>query len=125
MSEAAACTPNISFSGRRRRKRVGQVGLAIAAALWLGFILTHAAWYWRLTLFLPIAGATISLLQVRRNTCIARAAEGVIEHEDFSTSPAPKDQLAASRRVAATIYRDAVLVGVAGAAVAALTAFVG
>ncbi len=67
------------------------------------FIARGSAWYLRALVFLPAGLAAVSLLQVRRNTCVARAAEGMFEHDDFSRTPAPADDVAASRRVASGI----------------------
>jgi hypothetical protein len=39
--------------------------------------------------FFPAAASAISFLQASRNTCVMRAQEGTIEHDDFSTEPAP------------------------------------
>ena len=64
------------------------------------------------------------MVLVRRNTCIARAAEGTFEHDDFSRTKAPDDDVAASRRVSATIRRDSALIGVAAGVVAALSALI-
>ncbi len=118
----AACKPNISGAGRRRRRQIG-IALAVGAgALTAAFVVLRVAWYTRLFLFLPVAGAAISLLQVSRNTCVAHAAAGTFEHEDFSTTKQSADDAAASRRVAATIYRDALLLGAGAAVLAAATA---
>jgi hypothetical protein len=84
----------------------------------------HAPWFVRLLVFFPAALAGVSYLQVRRNTCVKHARQGTIEHDDFSTTPAPEDQLQVSRRVAKTITRDGTLFGVAVAAVAAASALV-
>jgi hypothetical protein len=118
------CRPNISGAGRRRRQRVGYVAVLVLVALLAFFIASHVAWYWRGLLCLPGALAAVSLLQVRRNTCIARAAEGTFEHEDFSTTKAPDAEVSASRRVAARILRDSALIGLACGAIAIATALI-
>lgn len=124
MSTAQVCKPNFSGPGRVRRLRFGYVMAAVAAALLVGLAVGHAGWAVRLVVFAPAAMAAVSLLQVSRNTCVAHAAKGTFEHDDFSTTPQSDDDAAASRRVAATIYRDALLIGAAAAAAAAATAFV-
>ncbi|HET6148208.1 MAG TPA: hypothetical protein VFH68_11810 [Polyangia bacterium] len=86
------------------------------------FLAEGVSWYWRALTALPAGLAAVSFLQVRRNTCIARAAEGTFEHEDFSRTKAPDAEVAASRRVAAGIRRDSALIGVACGLLAALTA---
>lgn len=118
----AACKPNFSGAGRRRRRQIGIVLAVGAVTLAVAFAVLRVAWYTRLLLFLPVVGAAISLLQVSRNTCVAHAAAGTFEHEDFSTTKQSDQDAAASRRVAATIYRDAVLLGAMAAALAAATA---
>jgi hypothetical protein len=75
---------------------------------------------WRLSVGLPAAAAAISGLQVRRNTCVAHGATGSFEHEDFTTTKVEAAFAEASRRVAATIVRDGVLVGVAVSVLAVL-----
>ena len=72
---------------------------------------------------LPAGAALVSGLQVRRNTCVAHAATGVFENEDFSTTKVEEEFAAASRRVAATIWRDAILGMVVVALLSAATAF--
>jgi len=120
----AACRPNISGAGRRRRLRIGYVATVVSLGLLALFVARGSAWYVRALIFLPAGLAAVSLLQVRRNTCIARAAEGTFEHEDFSRTPAPADDVAASRRVAAGIRRDSLLIALASAILAAITAWV-
>lgn len=120
----AACRPNISGAGRRRRLRVGYIAAVVSLALLALFIARGSAWYLRALVFIPAGLAAVSLLQVRRNTCVARAAEGTFEHEDFSRTPAPDDDVAASRRVAAGIRRDSLLIGLACGILAAITAWI-
>jgi len=120
----AACRPNISGAGRRRRLRIGYVATVVSLGLLALFIARGSAWYLRALIFIPAGLAAVSLLQVRRNTCVARAAEGTFEHEDFSRTPAPADDVAASRRVAAGIRRDSLLIALASAILAAITAWV-
>jgi len=120
----AACRPNISGAGRRRRLRIGYIATLVSLGLLALFIARGSAWYLRALVFVPAGLAAVSLLQVRRNTCIARAAEGTFEHEDFSRTPAPADDVAASRSVAAGIRRDSLLIALASAMLAAITAWV-
>lgn len=120
----AVCRPNISGAGRRRRTRVGYLTVMLTLLLLGVFLATGVSWYWRALIGLPAAMAAVCFLQVRRNTCIARAAEGTFEHEDFSRTKAPDDEVAASRRVAAGIRRDSALIGLACGVLAALTALV-
>jgi hypothetical protein len=123
MSEVVlSCKANISPAGRLRRVRVGTVGLGLFVVLLVILVATRAAWYWRLVLFLPGAVAAVGLLQARRNTCIKRADEGTFEHDDFSTTKAPDDQVAASRVVAAGIRRDTLLAGLLAAAIGVASA---
>src|SRR3954467_14691032 len=120
----AACRPNISGAGRRRRLRIGYIATVVSLGLLALFIARGSAWYLRALIFVPAGLAAVSLLQVRRNTCVARAAEGTFEHEDFSRTPAPADDVAASRRVAAGVRRDSLLIALASAILAAITAWV-
>ena len=119
-----ACTPNISPRGIARRKR-GAVGAAlITVALFAALAIMDVAWPVRLIVFLPAAAGAVGWFQARRNTCVARARQGTFEHDDFSTTPAAPADVAASRRVASGILRDAVLVGLAAAAAGAASAFI-
>lgn len=117
-----ACKANISPAGRKQRVRFGSMSLVVSVVLLVVLVALRAAWYWRLLLFFPATMAAVGFLQARRNTCIARAAEGTFEHDDFSKTKAPDDEVAASRAVASGIRRDMVLVGLVGAAIGVATA---
>lgn len=120
----ASCRPNFSGAGRRRRRNVAIV-MAVVAVVMLGaFVVLDVAWPIRLLLGVPVGGAVISELQVRRNTCIAHAATGVFENEDMSTTKVDEEFAAASRKVAATIWRDGVIAAIGAAALSAAIAFV-
>jgi hypothetical protein len=114
---APACKTNISPAGRRRRATLGKQSLIVSVALLVVLVVMRVSWYWGLVLFFPVALSAINFFQVRRNTCVARAKEGTFEHDDFSTTKAPDDEVVASRAVAATITRDGLLIGIAGAAI--------
>lgn len=104
---------------------MGYVASAVGLAVLVLSVVLHWAWYVRSgAVFAPAALAATGFLQAARRTCIARAKEGTFENEDFSTKPAPADEVAASRRVAAGIRRDAILIGLAAAAVAAASTLV-
>src|SRR6185369_493339 len=116
------CTPNIAPAGIRRRRRFAfqWAGISIAAA-GAGMIF-RAPWLARAAVFLPAALSATGFLQASRNTCVLRAKEGTLEHDDFSTTPAPPSEVAVSRQVAKGITRDAILIGVGAGALAAATA---
>ena len=120
----AQCRPNFSAAGRRRRTRVAQVGAVLTIAGLAAVIALDAAWPWRLLVALPAGMALVSGLQVRRNTCVAHAATGVFENEDMTTTKVEEEFAAASRRVAATIWRDSVIGMALVAALSVATAFV-
>ena len=120
----AVCRPNISPAGRLRRRRVGYVAVGIAALLFALLFAWRTPWYVRALVGLPAALAAVAFLQARRNTCIARAAEGTFEHDDFSKTPAPAAEVAASRRVAVGIRRDAALIGLLCAGLAAASVLI-
>jgi hypothetical protein len=99
--------------------------MAIVALATTGYLAwAHVYWPVRALVFVPAYLAAVGLLQATRNTCVARAKEGTFEHDDMSKSAAPDDDAAASRAVARRITRDSTLVGLAGAALALLTALV-
>ncbi len=100
---------------------VGYVASAIAGVMVVGLATAHVGWWWRTLVFLPAALAATGFLQASRGTCVAHAARGTFEHDDLSTTPAPEDDVAASRRVAAAIRRDAIIVGFVAATVSAAT----
>jgi hypothetical protein len=120
--EPASCTPNISPAGIRRRRRFGFQWAGISIAVAGAGMLFRAPWLARAAVFLPAAAAATGFLQASRNTCVLRAREGTLEHDDFSTTPASASEVAASRQVARGIARDAILIGVGAGALAAATA---
>ncbi|MFT3711595.1 MAG: hypothetical protein QM817_28495 [Archangium sp.] len=122
--EGAACRANFSGAGRRRRRTISLVLSVVSVALFVTFMVLGVAWEWRLLVALPAMSAAISGLQVTRNTCVAHAATGTFEHEDFSTTKVDAALAEASRKVAKTIYRDGVLTGAAVALLAAASSFV-
>jgi hypothetical protein len=117
VSDAILCKANISATGRRRRTQFGNRWLIVSVALLAGLVVLRVRWYWGLTMFVPAALSAVGFLQASRNTCVMRAKQGTFEHEDFSTTKAPDDEVAASRVVAASINRDTILIGLAGAAI--------
>lgn len=120
----AVCVPNISAAGRRRRRRFALVASAAGvAALGAALATGQGPLVRGLALGLPLAAGIASWLQVQRSTCVAHAYGGTIEHDDFSTTAAPADQNAASRRVASSILRDATLAGVLAGGLAAASAW--
>jgi hypothetical protein len=121
--EGAICKPNISAAGRKRRVMVGWVASALAVGLVALAIALRWPFYLRATLFFPAALAATGFLQASRSTCVARAAEGTFENDDFTKTKAPEDEVAESRAVARKIKRDALLIGLASAAFGALTSF--
>ncbi len=121
--DGAQCRPNFSAAGRRRRARVAQIGAVLAIATLVGLVWIDAAWPWRLLVGLPAGAAFVSGLQVRRNTCVAHAATGMFENEDLTTTKVDETFAAASRRVATTIWRDALLGMALVAALLAATAW--
>src|SRR5450432_3025453 len=106
------CRPNISPAGVRKRNVFGSWNVGVAVLLAAGLVLLHARWFWCLAVFVPAALAGIGILQAARRTCVSRAAEGTFEHDDFSKTKAPDDDVARSRQVSSSITRDSVLIGV-------------
>ena len=122
LESGGSCRPNISPAGKLRRRRVGYVAAMITVLLFALLLMGRTPWYVRALVGLPAALTAVAFLQVRRNTCVARASEGTFEHDDFSKTPAPPADVAASRRVAAGIRRDAALIGLLCAGLAAISA---
>jgi hypothetical protein len=122
VGEYAVCKPNISGPGRVRRLRAGWLLMGVSLAWAAALMVLHTAWYVRLSLFLPALATATTLLQVTRNTCVAHALQGTFEHEDFSKTRVDDADAAASRRMARSIYRDGISIGLACAALAAASA---
>jgi hypothetical protein len=102
--------------------RFGNQWLVVSVALLVVLVVLRVPWYGGLVLFIPAALSAVGVLQARRNTCVMRAKEGTFEHDDFSATKAPDDEVAASRAVAAKINRDVILIGIAGAAIGVVVA---
>ena len=117
----APCPPNIAPAGIRRRRRFGLQWAAISIAAAGAGVILRWPWIARAAVFVPAALSATGYLQARRNTCVLRAKEGTIEHDDFSTEPAPMADVVQSRKVAAGITRDSILIGVGAGALAAAT----
>lgn len=123
--EGASCRPNFGAAGRVRRRNVAIAGAVATLVFLVSAIALDLAWPLRLLVGLPAGAAIVSGLQVVRSTCVAHAATGRIEDESFRTSPVEDAAfLAASRRVAATIWRDGILGSLAVALAAAATAWI-
>ena len=102
--------------------RFGNQWLVVSVALLVVLVVMRVPWYGGLALFIPVALSAVGFLQASRNTCVMRAKEGTLEHDDFSTTKAPDAEVAASRAVAAKINRDVILIGIAGAAIGVVVA---
>jgi hypothetical protein len=124
MEEGAVCRPNISPRGRRLRRRFGVAMVIASVALLAAFMHFHTWWPLRALVFFPMLMAGYGFFQASRNTCLARAKEGMFEHDDLSKTPAAPDDAAASRKVARGIERDSALLGVVGALVGVASALV-
>ncbi len=123
-SAGAMCVPNISAAGRKRRTRFSIV-MGVVATVWLLVsVAMHASPQMRAVAGLFVAASVATYLQVTRNTCVAHARAGTIEHDDFSTTAAPTDQNEASKKVANTILRDGALAGIFAALIFWSTAWV-
>jgi len=112
MPDGGDCPPNISKAGIRRRIAIGVVSTGLTVLLVASLVVARARWFWSLSVFVPAFAAAIGFLQAGRRTCVARAAEGTFEHDDFSKTPAAEDQVIRSREVAAAIMRHSLLVGI-------------
>jgi hypothetical protein len=122
--EGAACRANFSGAGRKRRRNIASALAVLSVNLLVMCVVFGLRWELRLLIAVPAMAAAISGLQVTRNTCVAHAATGTFEHEDFSTTRVDAALAAASRKVAKTIYRDGLLIGLAAGLLAAATTFV-
>lgn len=122
--QGAMCIPNISAAGRKRRTRFAIAAGVIGLGAFVATVVLHLHPALRALAALPIAAAVASQLQVMRNTCVAHARAGTIEHDDFSTTPAPREENEASKKVANGILRDASIAGAIAAVVFYASAYV-
>lgn len=123
--QVLVCRSNISQWGRTLRKRFGLGSAVVGVALLAVLIAFDAPWWARLSTFLPAAGASVAWLQLHRNTCVALARTGMQEGATAgSYQQASEADVAASRKVAATIYRDMTIFASLVAAASAATALV-
>jgi hypothetical protein len=104
--------------------RFGYQWLIVSIVLLVVLIVLRLPAYVGLLMFIPASISAIGFLQARRHTCVMRAKEGTFEHEDFSTTKASDEEVAASRAVAATVNRDTVLIGVGAAAVGVIVSLI-
>ncbi len=88
------------------RRRSGYVGLAITAVLAVALVLVDAAPWLRLLVFLPLAGALVSLEQARRHFCAGFALAGI---RNFGTRDRGRGQ-AVEDAAARAIDRRAALI---------------
>ena len=121
---AAACAPNIATAGRRRREQFGRQWAALALVALAAGVAFRLPWLVRALLVVPAWLSAVGFLQARRSTCLLRVRQGTLERDDFTTEPASAEAVAASRKVAATIQRDALLIGLGAGAIAAATALI-
>jgi hypothetical protein len=75
--EYVAGVCNISKEEEARRLATGWMGLGVAVALEAAFILFNVPAVWRLTLFLPAAGAASGFLQAGMHFCAGYGMKGV------------------------------------------------
>jgi hypothetical protein len=113
MSEYAG---NLVAAGVRRRRVGGFLGLAVAVALFIAFVLTGAPRAWRLVLFLPLIMCTTGFFQASEKTCVALGAVGKREVEGGGTCPLRQDERAAvSVRVTKVLIESFVVAALATA----------
>jgi hypothetical protein len=123
LTEGAVCAPNMSRTGRRRRKRVAGAAAVFALVMLGCAIAAGAAWHVRaLVFFFPALAATISYLEAQSNVCVLRAAQGTYEHDDRSQTAMEASLLPAIRRVATTVGIKGLLFTSIATLLASLTA---
>lgn len=120
--EYASCRPNISPGAMKRRRIASLVMGLVSVGLLVASVAFHWPWYGRVWVGLAVGVTVMTYLQVVRHTCIARAADGTFENDDGSRTPMVDAEVAASRRVAASIRRDGALAGVCAAVLAGVSA---
>jgi len=62
------CLINIGPRERRKRALLGWSGLALAVAVGVALVLAGVPRWWRLLLFVPLAGGALGILQARAGT---------------------------------------------------------
>ena len=124
MSEAAvACRPNINAQGRARRRALAWIGSSFSMLMLAIFVEVGASGAVRTLVALPAMVAAAGFLQARRNTCVALAATGQREG-DTGLESVTAEESTASRRMAGTIVRDTVLVGLGAALIGVASAII-
>ena len=114
---------NISPAERARRRRYGWVAAIAALAAGAVLVVIGAPHLLRLVVALPAAGSAVGFLQAHRHFCVAFAGRGVTDLTADGTL-ATVDAAAArkaDRRASNRLLRDAVFIGLAVAAVFALS----
>jgi len=74
MPTGEVCIPNINTRERLGRLAGGVIAFVIALAAFATLTVIDANPWWRLLLFLPLAGATTGFFQWRDKTCVGLAA---------------------------------------------------
>lgn len=109
--------PNISEKGRRQRRMLGIVAGVLAVLMLLAVVWLNAPVAVRLLVFVPAFVSALGWLQSRRGTCVALAFSGG-RAADCEIAASVAEASRASRGVAWTIVRDALLVGLLAAILA-------
>jgi hypothetical protein len=105
---------NIGNQEIARRYRSGWVGLLVAILLAVSMRQSHAAAYWRLFLFFPVAMSVIGFFQARTRFCVAYGIWGIFS---FGKSPSESKKITdemsrnLDRKKATLIISVGVLVG--------------
>lgn len=97
---------NIGPEEIARRRRIGLVGVAIAATVGAGLVLIGASPWLRLLVFPPLAGGIVSLEQARRHFCAGFAMAGIRNFGPLGRRDEVVDAvaLAADRRAALVLF---------------------
>ena len=111
--QAGGC--NIGPAEIARRRRVGLVGLAVAAALVVLLLVVDAPSWLRLVIAVPLAGGLVSLQQVRKRFCVGFAMAGLRNLGELGRVERVTDasDRAADRRAAIRLALPPAVLGVA------------
>lgn len=113
MQTGEVCIANISPAQRQRRLRFGIVSLVVGLAVLGVLIAFGASRWWRLALFLPMAGAATGYFQWHDKTCVALAAKNTRFTGDHEEEIEDQSELAQIRRQANRVQLKSMATGLA------------
>ena len=107
------CVENIGPRGRRQRLLFGLACFAFGVVMAVVLLAFHAAWPWRLALFLPFVAGAHGYFQARDRTCVGLAARNQRDLDDGPVDVTDPGELAQIERQARRVYVKSVALAIA------------